>query len=409
MRTEKIEFMGHSGHLLAARLDRPDASQPAAGCVLLAHCFTCSKDIPAVRRLSQRLSALGFAVLRFDFTGLGHSQGEFENTHFTSNVRDLVLASEHLASMGLAANVLIGHSLGGAAVLAAAKHIDSAKAVVTVGAPFDPSHVAHHFAEHIEAIKANGSAQVDLGGRPFTITRDFLDDIGGARLDADIAGLRKALLVLHSPVDTTVGIDNAAQIFQAAKHPKSFVTLDHADHMLSQPADAEYAAQVIAAWVMHYVSAPAPAQHNNAAPEGTTRVVELDPQGFKQDVFAGPKHHLLADEPISAGGTDMGLTPYQLLAAGLGACTSMTIRMYARRKGWPLEHVSVDVTHAKVHAQDCAGCPDTGHSKIDEFTRLIRLTGTLSPEQHATLIAIADKCPVHRTLEATAHIVTTTA
>lgn len=406
MQTEKIEFLGHSGHTLAARLDRPDSYAPSAGTVLFAHCFTCSKDIPAARRVAQRLSALGFAVLRFDFTGLGHSEGEFENTHFSSNVQDLVLASEHLANLGLPPDLLIGHSLGGAAVISAAKHIASAKAVVTIGAPCDPEHVAHNFGEHITAIDELGQAQVCLGGRPFTIRREFLEDVRETNLIDDIAKLNKALLVLHSPLDTTVDINNAAHIFQGAKHPKSFVTLDHADHLLTRSADAEYAAHVIAAWAGHYVGTAATTQPKASAPEGVTRVVELDPAGFKQDVYAGAKHHVLADEPISMGGTDTGLTPYQFLAAGLGACTSMTIRMYARRKAWPLAHVEVDVTHSKVHADDCHGCPDTGNTKIDQFTRAIRLSGDLSTEQLAALITIADKCPVHRTLEASAHIVT---
>ena len=420
MSTEKIEFLGHSGHMLAARLDRPRptdgfSSDQALGCVLFAHCFTCSKDIPAARRIAQRLSALGFAVLRFDFTGLGHSDGEFANTHFTSNVQDLVLASEHLTRMGLAPDVLVGHSLGGAAVLNGAKHIASVKAVVTIGAPCDPENVTHNFAQHVDDININGSAEVQLGGRPFTIKRAFLEDIRGVKLIEDIAALKKALLILHSPVDSTVNISNAAHIFQSAKHPKSFVTLDRADHLLTKAEDAEYAAQVIAAWASHYVNephalaAPEPASDTSIKPlpEGITRVVEIDPTGFKQDVFAGPKHHMLADEPLSVGGTDTGLTPYQFLAAGLGACTSMTIRMHANRQAWPLTHVEVDVSHDKVHAHDCEGCADIGTTTtIDRLTRLIRLDGDLSAEQHASLIAIADKCPVHRTLEASMQIVT---
>lgn len=406
MQIEKIEFVGHSGHTLAARLDRPDSHAPSAGTAVFAHCFTCSKDIPAARRIAQRLSALGFAVLRFDFTGLGHSEGEFENTHFSSNVQDLVLAYAHLASLDMAPTLLIGHSLGGAAVISAAKHVASAKAVVTIGAPCDPEHVAHTFSEHVATIDERGQAQVCLGGRPFTIRRAFLEDIREAKLTDDIATLNKALLVLHSPLDATVDISNAAHIFQSAKHPKSFVTLDHADHLLTNNADAAYAAQVIAAWAGHYLGTPAPTQPKASAPEGVTRVVERDATGFKQDIFAGPRHHLLADEPISLGGTDSGLTPYQLLAASLGACTSMTIRMYANRNAWPLAHVEVDVTHNKVHAHDCHGCPDTVHTKIDQFTRVIRLSGDLSTAQVASLIAIADKCPVHRTLEASAHIVT---
>ncbi len=399
---EKITFAGHGGDALAARFDLPDG--PVKAVALFAHCFTCSKDIPAARRIAARLAGLGIAVLRFDFTGLGHSQGEFANTHFSSNVGDLVAAARHLKGLGQAPALLIGHSLGGAAVLAAAADIPSAKAVVTIGAPADPAHVIHNFGAKIDEIRAAGEAQVSLAGRSFTIRRAFLDDISAARLTPAIAGLKRALLVLHGPRDQTVGIENAGEIFAAARHPKSFVTLDDADHLLSRAEDAEYAAEVIAAWSRRYLGLeddPAPA----GAPEGIVRVSEADPAGFLQDVAAGPKHRMLADEPAAHGGTDAGPSPYQLLSAGLGACTSMTVRMYARRKGWPLEHVSVDISHDKIHARDCADCPDQT-AKIDVFQRVIRLDGPLDADQRARLLAIADRCPVHRTLEGTIRIET---
>ncbi|MHA1529401.1 MAG: bifunctional alpha/beta hydrolase/OsmC family protein [Alphaproteobacteria bacterium] len=402
MPSEKLEFTGHGGDALAARFDTPDG--PFKAVALFAHCFTCSKDIPAARRIAARLAGLGIAVLRFDFTGLGHSQGEFANTHFSSNVGDLVAAARHLEDLGQAPALLIGHSLGGAAVLAAAADIPSAKAVVTIGAPADPAHVIHNFGARIDEIREAGEAQVSLAGRPFTIRRAFLDDISAARLTPAIAGLKRALLVLHGPRDQTVGIENAGEIFAAARHPKSFVTLDDADHLLSRAEDAEYAAEVIATWARRYLGLtddPAPA----GAPEGIVRVSEADPAGFLQDVAAGPKHHLLADEPTAYGGTDAGPTPYQLLSAGLGACTSMTVRMYARRKGWPLEHIAVDISHDKVHARDCADCPDQT-AKIDLFQRTIRLDGPLDADQRARLLAIADRCPVHRTLEGTIRVET---
>jgi putative redox protein len=405
MPSEKLEFTGHGGDALAARFDRPDG--PVKAVALFAHCFTCSKDIPAARRIAARLAGLGIAVLRFDFTGLGHSQGEFANTHFSSNVGDLVAAARHLEGLGKAPALLIGHSLGGAAVLAAAADIPSAKAVVTIGAPADPSHVIHNFGAKIDEIRAAGEAQVSLAGRPFTIRREFLDDVSAARLTPAIAGLKRALLVLHGPRDQTVGIENASEIFLAARHPKSFVTLDGADHLLSRAEDAEYAAEVIAAWSRRYLGLeddPAPA----GAPEGIVRVSEADPAGFLQDVAAGPRHHLLADEPAAYGGTDAGPTPYQLLSAGLGACTSMTVRMYARRKGWPLEHIAVDISHDKIHAQDCADCADSPGktAKIDLFQRVIRLDGPLGADQRARLLEIADRCPVHRTLEGTIRVET---
>lgn len=393
MTTERITFKGHNGDELAARLDMPDG--PHLGTALFAHCFTCSKDIPAARRIAGRLSAMGLAVLRFDFTGLGHSGGEFENTSFTSNVDDLVAASHYLQQRDMAPGLLIGHSLGGAAVLKAAAKLPPVRAVATIGAPFDPEHVTHNFAQSLPEIAAQGYADVSLGGRPFRISRKFIDDVKSENLTPAIAGLKRALLVLHAPLDTTVGIENATQIFTAAKHPKSFVTLDNANHLITDPQDAEYAAEVIATWATRYldISAPAPPP---GAPEGVVRVSEADPKGFLQDITSGPKHHLLADEPEAYGGTNRGLTPYGLLAAGLGACTSMTIRMYARRKKLPLTHVSVDVTHDKVHAQDAI---DNFVSKADHFYRTIRLDGDLNDSQRQKLLEIADKCPVHKTLE----------
>ncbi|GGH26319.1 putative redox protein [Cribrihabitans marinus] len=401
MPSERITFTGHDGNDLAARLDLPDG--PVLATALFAHCFTCSKDIPAARRIAARLSAMGIAVLRFDFTGLGHSKGEFANTSFTSNVEDLAAAARYLDGRDMAPELLIGHSLGGAAVLRARAEIGSVKAVVTLAAPSDPSHVAHHFEAALPEIEAKGSAEVQLAGRPFRIGKGFVEDIRAAKLTPAIAGLKAALLVLHAPRDETVGIDNATEIFLAAKHPKSFVTLDEADHLITRAEDAEYAAEVIAVWVSHYVPLTPPAPPPGA-PEGVVRVTEADPDGFAQDIQLGPDHHAVADEPTSYGGTDRGMSPYGFVSAGLGACTSMTLRMYARRKGWPLDGVSVDICHDNVHAQDA----DSGGSadKVDRFKRRIRLTGDLSADQRARLLEIADRCPVHRTLESTSQIET---
>jgi len=398
MQSERIDFAGHSGAKLAARLDLPDR-EPAAA-VLFAHCFTCSKDIAAARRIAQRLASLGLAVLRFDFTGLGHSQGEFANTHFTSNVEDLVRAAAYLEERGLPPRILIGHSLGGAAVLAAARRIPSAKAVVTIGAPADPAHVTDNFGASLAEIEAKGEAEVTLGGRPFTIKRAFLEDVAASKLTESISNLDRALLVLHAPLDEIVGIDNAATIFTAAKHPKSFVTLDDADHLLSRDADADYAADVIAAWSKRYIETPKADAlvPRKGAPEGVVRSSEADPAGFLQNISAGPRHALEADEPETYGGSDRGPTPYQLVSAGLGACTAMTIRMYARRKQLALDHVSVDVSHDKIHGQDCETC-ETTSGKIDRFHRTITLEGDLTDAERQSLLEIADRCPVHRTLE----------
>ncbi|MGV6812429.1 MAG: bifunctional alpha/beta hydrolase/OsmC family protein [Brevirhabdus sp.] len=400
MPTKRITFTGHDGSELAARLDMPDG--PHLATALFAHCFTCSKDIPAARRIAGRLANMGIAVLRFDFTGLGHSQGEFANTTFTSNARDLVQAATFLSDQGMAPGLLIGHSLGGAAVLRAAGDIPSVRAVATIAAPFDPAHVTHNFADALPRIRDEGRARVNLGGRPFTIDRAFVEDVDAENLAPRITALKAALLVMHAPLDTVVGIENAAAIFTAARHPKSFVTLDAADHLITQAEDAEYAAEVIAAWSARYLDLRPPAPPPGA-PEGVVRVSEADAQGFLQDVNAGPMHHTLADEPVAYGGTNRGMTPYGFLSAGLGACTSMTIRMYARRKGWPLAHVWVDVMHDKMHAQDAG---NGSEAKLDHFTREIHLEGDLDPEQRQRLLEIADKCPVHRTLEAKAHIIT---
>jgi putative redox protein len=400
MPTEQITFTGHAGTPLAARLDLPDG--PVLATALFAHCFTCSKDIPAARRIAGRLAAMGIAVLRFDFTGLGHSKGEFANTSFSSNVADLIAAAQYLTDRSMAPNLLIGHSLGGAAVLRARDGIPSIKGVVTLGAPFEPAHVAHNFEGALAEIEAKGSAEVCLGGRPFTISQAFVQDIRSETLAPVIASLNAALLVLHAPQDAIVGIENAAQIFTAAKHPKSFVTLDDADHLISRAQDAEYAAEMIAAWAGRYIdlSPPAPPP---GAPEGVLRVREVSPDGFLQDIQSGPDHHAFADEPLAYGGTNLGMSPYGFVSAGLGACTSMTIRMYARRKGWPLHAVSVEICHDKVHAQDAT----TGNpSRIDQFTRVVHLKGELSEEQRSRLLEIADKCPVHRTLEHGATVVT---
>ncbi len=402
MSSEKFEFPGHDGQTLTARLDLPTGKVEA--CALFAHCFTCSKDIPAARRISERLAAQGIAVLRFDFTGLGHSKGEFANTNFSTNVADLHAASQALAARGLHPQLLIGHSLGGAAVLKAAPDIPSLRAVVTIGAPADPAHVVHHFSERVDEIRQSGRANVQLAGRTFEITRQFLDDVRASKLESAVSRLRSALLVLHAPNDLTVGIDNAAQIFGMAKHPKSFVSLDDADHLISKASDAEYVAELVASWARRYLDVSLPPMPVGS-PEGVVRVAEVESGGFRQDIAINGKHHLLVDEPVSVGGTDMGPTPYQLLSAGLGACTTMTLRMYAERKNLPLAHIQCDVTHNKSHlnSQQVEG---SRSSMVDVFTRVIRLEGPLSEEQRQELLGVADRCPVHKTLHTQASIET---
>jgi putative redox protein len=396
MRSEKFTFPGSDGQELAARLDLPDAAPKAYA--LFAHCFTCTKDIFAAQRIAQGLAAKGLAVLRFDFTGLGHSAGEFANTNFSSNVADLLAAADHLRRERQAPKLLVGHSLGGAAVLAAAGEVPECQAVATIGAPAEPSHVAHHFTGSEERIRQDGEAEVLLAGRPFKIRKQFLEDIEKHRLADKVARLKRALLVFHAPLDETVGIDNATQIFVAAKHPKSFVSLDDADHLLSRKRDAAYAADVLAAWAGRYVeTGEEPAERSTlTGAEGKVIVRETGEGFLSQHVTAG-NHYLRADEPTNLGGDDTGPTPYDLLLAALGTCTSMTMRMYAKRKKWPLRRAEVTLTHEKVHAEDCADCEDKNR-KIDKIVRQIELHGDLDEAQRAKLLEIADKCPVHRTL-----------
>lgn len=404
MSAQRVEFAGHAGDTLAARLDLPEGRP--RGYAVFAHCFTCSKDVHAARRIAARLARLGVGVLRFDFTGLGHSGGEFASTNFSSNAADLKLACAWLAEHHGAPRLLVGHSLGGAAVLAVAGEVEGVRAVATIGAPGDVSHVLHQFGSDLETVEREGEARVSLGGRDFTVARHFVEDAREARLTERIRTMRRALLVMHAPRDGTVGIDEASTIFRAARHPKSFVALDGADHLLTDPDQAAYAARVIAAWAEPHLDereaepdVPTPIEH--------VRVSETGGGKFQNRVQAG-RHVSLADEPESYGGLDSGPSPYDLVAAGLGACTAMTLRMYVERKRIALGHVTVDVRHAKVHGADCEECTheQRGQARIDRFERTISVEGGVPEGLEAKLLEIADKCPVHRTLEADAVVVT---
>jgi putative redox protein len=401
MPNERFQFSGSDGLKLAATLDLPD-SEPLAY-ALFAHCFTCGKDVLAARRIAAGLTARGIAVLRFDFTGLGASEGEFANSTFSSNVADLVLAADHLRRTRKAPAILIGHSLGGAAILAAAAQIPEAKAVATIAAPSDPAHVTGLFADRIADIRAQGKVEVSLAGRPFHIKREFLDDIAEHNLIGQIAELRKALLVLHSPTDDIVGIENATRIFVAAKHPKSFISLAAADHLLSQKRDTDYVADVIVSWAQRYLEPTTTGAAEDTGPRSVV-VQETRRSKFQQTVTVGP-HRLTADEPAAAGGEDTGPGPYDFLLAALGACTSMTMRLYADRKALPLDRVTVMLRHNKIHAEDCAEC-ETKTGMLDRIEREIAMEGALDPEQRQKLLEIADKCPIHRTLTSEIRIAT---
>ena len=396
MPSSKVSFPGAQGDTLAARIDLPDG--PPAAYALFAHCFTCTKDIFAAAQIARALAAQGIAVLRFDFTGLGHSDGEFANTTFSSNVADLVAAAEYLAAEHAAPAVLIGHSLGGAAVLAAAPRIPGVRAVATVGAPADPHHVTHLFADDRAEIERTGRAEVTLAGRKFTITREFIADTAEANLTETIAATRLPLLVMHAPTDDTVGIDNAGAIFGAAKHPKSFVSLDSADHLLTRKADAIYAADVLAAWATRYVPGLKTEEPAGAGPRGDGEVVVSSAgEGKFAHIVRVGHHRLRADEPPSVGGTDTGPTPYGYLLAALGACTAMTLRMYADFKKLPLRDVTVRLRHEKVHAADAAAEGKGG--KIDQIDVTLELAGDLDDATRDRMLEIAGRCPVHQTLK----------
>jgi len=373
---------------LAAVLHRPPG--PLRGVALFAHCFTCSKDLRAVRTISASLASCGVATLRFDFTGLGESAGDFSETTFSTNLEDLVAAADWLREHLAAPTLLIGHSLGGAAVLAAAHRIDEVKAVATIGAPVDPEHVAELFTPERAAIEAEGQAEVTLAGRTFIIKKAFLDDLAEHCSAERIGALKRALLVFHSPQDNTVGVDNARRIYEAARHPKSFISLDGADHLLTKPADARYVGETIAAWASRYVE-PEEKQVERGLVEVETR------KGFWSHVQAGP-HGFVADEPPKVKGTDEGPTPYDLLLAALGTCTTMTLRMYADRKELPLERVKVTLSHERIHADDCESC-ESEKGYIALLRRTIELEGDLTEGQRERMMEIADKCPVHRTLK----------
>ncbi len=388
--SEKIRFENADGNALAARLDRPDGESPCAF-ALFAHCFTCSKDLRAAGAISRALTRHGIAVLRFDFTGLGESEGEFADTNFSSNVEDLIAAADYLSEHYEAPRILVGHSLGGAAVLQAAQRLDSVQAVSTIGAPYNPEHVTQHLQDAVEDIEEKGEARVQLAGRTFTIRKQFLDDLAATKMETTIRTLGRALLIFHSPVDQTVGANNAAKIFQAAKHPKSFVSLDDADHLLTDRSDAEYLGVVLGAWAEKYVD------RSVSEPDTPDEDVVTRTEGTYRTAIQAGRHALVGDEPESVGGDDDGPTPYGFLLSALGSCTGMTLRMYADRKEWPLDETIVRLSHEKVHAEDCENC-DTEQGQVDRITREIEIRGRLSDDQRERLFEIANKCPVHRTL-----------
>ncbi|QSE98358.1 bifunctional alpha/beta hydrolase/OsmC family protein [Fulvivirga lutea] len=391
MKLEPVKFQNTESQTIHAILELPVDGNPLAYAIF-AHCFTCSKDLKAVVNISRAMTQKGIAVLRFDFTGLGSSEGDFSNTNFNSNISDLVSAYDFMKEQYKAPAIIIGHSLGGAAVLAAAHQMPEAKAVVTIGSPFDPGHVTHMFDKDLETIKKEGEATVKIGGRPFKIRQQFIEDIEQANNDQKISKLKKSLLVMHSPQDEIVGVENARKIYEAAHHPKSFISLDGANHLLTKNTDSSYVGNIIAAWAERYVEY----KKENELTSEKQVTVRTGMDKYLTEIKT-ENHYLLADEPKSLGGGDFGPSPYDLLVAALGACTGMTLRMYADRKEIDLKEVKVHLQHSKEHTKDSEN-PESKSSVLDQIEREIELTGNLTAEQRDRLLEIADKCPVHRTL-----------
>ena len=391
MKQIKLKIVNNQGLQLGAHLKLP-VDGKARTLAIFAHCFTCSKNLNAIRNISHALTQNKIGVLSFDFTGLGESEGDFSDTNFSSNISDLVVVADYLKEHYQIPQILIGHSLGGAAVIQAALQLPEVRAVITIGAPADAPHVAQLFKQDLGEIQELGEALVDIGGRPFTIKKQFLDDLNNNPASEVLKTLNKALLIMHSPQDVIVDIENASTIYKQARHPKSFITLDGADHLLSDKMDSLYVGNMIAHWASRYLDTPDD-QEISSESQVLTRTGEV---GYATDILAG-KHNLLADEPSSAGGTDSGPTPYDLLLSSLGACTGMTLRMYADRKQWPLEEIKVHLQHEKRHSVDSRECENPG-SKLDHIDKVIEINGDLDKAQRERLLEISGRCPVHRTL-----------
>lgn len=398
MPTESLNITTSDGHQLAGALELPTGL--VRGAAVFAHCFTCTKQSKAAKAVSQALAREGIASLRFDFTGLGASEGEFGRAGFASDVEDLIASAQYLLERFDCQILLIGHSLGGAAVLAAAAELgrERVAAVATIGAPSDVPHALHNIGGDLEKIERAGEGDVTIGGRAFRLSKQFLDKIREVDLLERVRGLRVPLMIMHSPTDDVVGVEHASNLFGAAKHPKNFVSLMGADHLLLKQEDAHFVASMIAAWAARYL----PLKDDWPMPADGV-IIQTGNGKFGTEVHT-VSHRFVADEPSSYGGDDTGPTPYDLLNAALGTCTAMTMKMYADRKQWPFEGTRIHVTHERDHAEDCGHVLDED-VQVQALNRQIEILGdALTAEQRTKLIEIADKCPVHRTLEGHLHI-----
>ncbi|MBS3738419.1 bifunctional alpha/beta hydrolase/OsmC family protein [Mesohalobacter halotolerans] len=401
MKSKKVKFKNKNEEELVGRLDLPVDKRIHSYCIF-AHCFTCNKNLKAIKNISDGLTSSGFGVLRFDFTGLGQSDGAFEDTDFSHNVDDLIAASKFLEDHYEAPILIIGHSLGGTASIFAAHQLDHIKAYVTIGSPFQPEHVSKLLESKMDEIQSEGKAKVNVGGRSFTIKKDFLEDLQKNKIDEFLGDLKKPYLIFHSPQDEIVGVKNAELLYKNAHHPKSFVSLDGADHLMSNPKDSLYVGQVISSWASRYLDV---FEKEKELKTKHQVVASLDQNDDFTTEMALGSHRMQADEPEDFGGKNLGPNPYELVSGGLAACTAMTIQMYAKRKKWPVENVEVHINHKKDHCDDCKNINDK-NSKIDIFERDLILKGDLDDKQRQRLLEIANKCPVHKTLHSEVEVKT---
>lgn len=400
MKIIDLKIVNKAGEKLAAHLVIP-ADEQINNIAIFAHCFTCSSSLFVVKNISNELIEKGISVLNFDFTGLGHSEGDFSETNFSNNISDLEDVNSFLTETYIAPTILIGHSLGGAAAIIAASQLENIKAVVSIAAPSYVKHITRHFQNFDEIIKEKGHAMLSIGGRPFTIRKQFIDDLEKHNLEEVVKGLRKPIMIMHSPQDNIVDIENAGRLYNNAFHPKSFISLDGADHLVRNKKDAAYIANVIASWVERYV--PIAANGTNEAimlknVDGEQVLVYHETSVPYTNHIYTKTQHILGDEPIDFGGNDLGLSPYELLIAAIGSCTTLTLKLYAKRKEWDLREVYVYLSYAKKHAEEIENREPEAMGKLDFIRKKLKLVGNLSEEQIIKLKEIASKCPVHKTV-----------